>query len=179
MIEQLDEPGEIVFVDDRSTDGSFDILVSFHERDPRLKVVRLSRNFGHQIAITAGLDHARGQAAVIMDADLQDPPEVALDLARRWREGYDVVYAVRERAGETRVKLLTAKWFYRVIGRMTEVDVPARRGLPSRRPTRLRCDRADARAPSLPARDVRVGRLQPDRRPLHAVRRYAGRRSSQ
>ncbi len=129
VLEQLDEPSEVLFVDDGSTDESFEILLSFHKRDPRFKVIRLSRNFGHQAAITTGLDHALGQAVVIMDADLQDPPEVALDLARRWREGYDVVYAVREaRAGETRLKLWTAKWFYRVLGRMTEVDVPGDAG---------------------------------------------------
>jgi polyisoprenyl-phosphate glycosyltransferase len=129
VLEQLDEPSEVLFVDDGSTDESFEILLSFHKRDPRFKVIRLSRNFGHQAAITTGLDHALGQAVVIMDADLQDPPEVALDLARRWREGYEVVYAVREaRAGETRLKLWTAKWFYRVLGRMTEVDVPGDAG---------------------------------------------------
>jgi polyisoprenyl-phosphate glycosyltransferase len=129
VLEQLDEPTEVLFVDDGSTDGSFEILLSFHERDPRFKVIRLSRNFGQQAAITTGLDHALGKAVVIMDADLQDPPEVALDLARRWREGYEVVYAVRaSRAGETRLKLWTAKWFYRVLGRMTEIDVPGDAG---------------------------------------------------
>jgi glycosyltransferase involved in cell wall biosynthesis len=129
VIDQLDEPAEVLFVDDGSTDGTFEILLSFHERDPRFKVIRLSRNFGQQAAITTGLDHALGRAVVIMDADLQDPPEVALDLAKRWREGYEVVYAVRDaRAGETRLKLWTAKWFYRVLGRMTEVDMPGDAG---------------------------------------------------
>ena len=91
--------------------------------------VRLSRNFGHQIALTAGLDHALGQAVIMMDADLQDPPEVALELARRWREGYEVVYAVRdERDGESRLKLATARWFYRVMGRMSEVPIPVDAG---------------------------------------------------
>ena len=96
VMEQLDGPSEVVFVDDGSVDDSFEIMCKLREGDPRLKVVRMSRNFGHQIALTAGLDHAVGKAVIIMDADLQDPPEVVLELAQRWREGYDVVYAVRE-----------------------------------------------------------------------------------
>jgi dolichol-phosphate mannosyltransferase len=129
VMEQLDGPSELVLVDDRSTDGSFELMSALSERDPRVRVIRLSRNFGHQVAITAGLDHATGRAVIIMDADLQDPPEVALDLAKRWREGYDVVYAVRdERAGETRGKRLTATWFYRALGRLTEFDIPAEVG---------------------------------------------------
>jgi dolichol-phosphate mannosyltransferase len=96
-----------------------------HARDCRIKAIRLSRNFGHQVALTAGLDHALGNAVIIMDRDLQDPPEVALELARRWREGFEVVYAVRdERTGESRLKLATAKWFYRFIGRLSEVPMP-------------------------------------------------------
>jgi dolichol-phosphate mannosyltransferase len=126
---ELDGPAEVVFVDDGSTDGSFAILQELHGRDDRVKVVRLSRNFGHQIALTAGLDHALGKAVVIMDGDLQDPPEVVLELARRWREGYDVVYAVREeRAGESRFKLASAKWFYRLMGRMSGVPIPVDAG---------------------------------------------------
>jgi dolichol-phosphate mannosyltransferase len=129
VAEQLDGPAEIVFVDDRSTDDSFAVMAAIAEGDPRVRVIRLSRNFGHQVAISAGLDHVRGQAAIIMDADLQDPPEVALTLAQRWREGYEVVYAVRdERAGETRAKLVTASWFYRLLGRLTEFDIPAEVG---------------------------------------------------
>lgn len=125
----LDGPSEIVLVDDGSTDGSFEIMRSLHEADPRYVVVRLSRNFGHQIAITAGLEHATGNAVIIMDADLQDPPEVVTALAAKWREGYDVVYAVRsERSGESRVKLATARWFYRLMGRMSDVDIPADAG---------------------------------------------------
>jgi dolichol-phosphate mannosyltransferase len=129
VMDQLDGPAELVLVDDRSTDGSFELMRSLSERDPRVRVVRLSRNFGHQVAITAGLDHASGRAAIIMDADLQDPPEVAIELAARWRDGYDVVYAVRDdREGETRGKRLTATWFYRVLGRLTEFDMPAEVG---------------------------------------------------
>lgn len=129
VMEQLDGPAEVVFVEDGSTDGSYEVLMSLSQHDPRVKVIRLSRNFGHQVAITAGLDHARGDAGIIMDADLQDPPEVALELAKRWREGYEIVYAVRdERAGETRAKLATAKWFYRILGRLTEIDMPGEVG---------------------------------------------------
>jgi glycosyltransferase involved in cell wall biosynthesis len=129
VMENLDGPSEVVFVDDGSTDGSFALLQEMHALDPRIKVVRLSRNFGHQIALTAGLDHALGRAVIIMDADLQDPPEVAIELARRWREGYDVVYAVREeRNGESRFKLLTAKLFYRLMGRMSGVPIPVDAG---------------------------------------------------
>ena len=125
VIEQMDGTAEIVLVDDGSTDGSYDVMVALRQRDERVRPVRLSRNFGHQIAISAGLDHARGKAAIIMDGDLQDPPEVALELAARWREGYEVVYAIRdERAGEGQAKLLTASWFYRVMDRMSEVPIP-------------------------------------------------------
>jgi dolichol-phosphate mannosyltransferase len=129
VMEQLDGPAEIVLVDDGSTDGSFALIKELHARDPRVKAVRLSRNFGHQIALTAGLDHALGNAVIIMDGDLQDPPEVALELALRWRDGYDVVYAVRdERDGESRMKLATARWFYRLMGRMSEVPIPVDAG---------------------------------------------------
>jgi polyisoprenyl-phosphate glycosyltransferase len=129
VMDQLDGSAEVVLVDDGSTDGSFALIEEINSRDPRFKGVRLSRNFGHQIALTAGLDHAVGNAVVIMDGDLQDPPEVALELARRWREGFDVVYAVRdERDGESRMKLATAKWFYRVMGRLSEVEIPVDAG---------------------------------------------------
>jgi polyisoprenyl-phosphate glycosyltransferase len=125
LLEELDGEAEIIFVDDGSTDRSYELLVEARERDPRFKLLRLSRNFGHQIAVTAGLDAAAGDAVIVMDADLQDPPEVALQMAARWREGYDVVYAVRqERRGGTRFKRATATAFYRVFRGMTEVDVP-------------------------------------------------------
>lgn len=125
VMDALDGPAEAILVDDGSTDGSYELMLDLHARDPRFIALRLSRNFGHQIAITAGLDHARGQAVIIMDADLQDPPEVALELARRWREGYEVVYAVRDaRAGESRGKLVTARWFYRIMNRLGDVNIP-------------------------------------------------------
>lgn len=125
VLDDLPGPAEVVLVDDGSTDGSFEIMQRLHREDPRFHALRLSRNFGHQIAISAGLDHARGEAVVIMDADLQDPPEVILSLAAKWREGYQVVYAVRdEREGETRVKLATARWFYRLMGHLSDVEMP-------------------------------------------------------
>lgn len=124
-LDELDAPAEVVLVDDGSTDRSFEVMKDIASRDERVRVVRLSRNFGHQVAITAGLDQARGQAVVIIDGDLQDPPEVIVDLARLWREGNHVVYARRtDRAGESRLKLLTAAAFYRVLSRMTEVPIP-------------------------------------------------------
>ena len=129
IMESLDGPCEVVLVDDGSTDGSFEVMKALQAADDRYVVVRLSRNFGHQIAITAGLDHSTGNAVIIMDADLQDPPEVVLALAAKWREGFQVVYAVRdERTGESRVKLATARWFYRLMGHMSEVDIPVDAG---------------------------------------------------
>jgi len=129
VMAELDGPAEVVLVDDGSTDGSFAAMRRIHEADPRFRVVRLSRNFGHQIAITAGLEHARGQAIVIMDADLQDPPEVAVEMAKQWRAGYEVVYGVREsREGESRTKRATARWFYRLLRPMSEIDIPVDAG---------------------------------------------------
>jgi polyisoprenyl-phosphate glycosyltransferase len=125
LVEQLDGDAEVILVDDGSSDSSYELMVAAREADPRFKLLRLSRNFGHQIAVTAGLDVASGEAVIVMDADLQDPPEVALELAARWREGYDVVYAVRaERHGESRFKQATAAGFYRLFKRMSDVDVP-------------------------------------------------------
>ena len=125
LLDRLDGPAEVLLVDDGSRDRSWEAMVELATRDDRFKLVRLSRNFGHQLAITAGLDLARGDATVVMDADLQDPPEVVLEMAKRWREGFDVVYGVRdERDGETRFKQLTAHAFYRLFSRMTDVDVP-------------------------------------------------------
>jgi dolichol-phosphate mannosyltransferase len=116
---------EIVLVDDGSSDGTWQILRELAAADPRLRLLRLSRNFGHQVAMTAGLDAARGDAVVLMDGDLQDPPELIAELVARWRDGFDVVYAVRDaRPGETRYKLWTARLFYRLIGRMSPVDIP-------------------------------------------------------
>ncbi|HEU4657910.1 MAG TPA: glycosyltransferase family 2 protein [Capillimicrobium sp.] len=115
---------ELVIVDDGSTDGTAQRLDALAEADPRLRVLHLSRNFGHQAALTAGLEHATGDAVVMIDADLQDPPEVIPELVQRWRDGADVVYAVREhRAGESRFKLATARWFYRLFNTLTEMKL--------------------------------------------------------
>lgn len=125
LLNRLDGPGEVVLVDDGSVDSSFALMTAAADEDARFKVIRLSRNFGHQLAITAGLDFAAGEAVIVMDADLQDPPEVVLELAKRWRDGYDVVYAVREaRPGETRFKQLTANAFYRLFRTLSDADVP-------------------------------------------------------
>ena len=116
------EPWELVLVDDGSTDGSTDKIRELAAGDKCVRPVIFARNFGHQIAITAGWDYARGDAVVIIDADLQDPPEVILELAEKWKEGYEVVYAVRaEREGESWFKLWTASLFYRLINRITDV----------------------------------------------------------
>ena len=120
---------ELVLVDDGSTDGTAEALERIAANDRRVRVVQLSRNFGHQAAITAGLDHARGDATVMIDADLQDPPELIPEMVERWREGSDVVYAVRRaRAGETRAKLATANWFYRLFSRLAQIDLDRNAG---------------------------------------------------
>jgi len=115
-------PFELVLVDDGSSDRTPQLLAALAERDPRVRVVGLSRNFGHQTAITAGLDHARGDAVVMIDADLQDPPELIPEMLDHWQRGTDVVYAVRRRrAGETRFKLTTARWFYKLFSALGDV----------------------------------------------------------
>jgi dolichol-phosphate mannosyltransferase len=117
-------PYELILVDDGSTDRTGEIISRLAAEDPAVRVVRLSRNFGHQAAITAGLDHARGDAVVMIDADLQDPPELIAEMLERWRDGADVVYAVRRtRAGETRFKLATARWFYRLFAKLAQVEL--------------------------------------------------------
>ncbi len=117
---------ELILVDDGSRDRTPELLQRLARDESRIGVVTLSRNFGHQMALTAGLDHAAGDVVVTMDADLQDPPEVIPALLDRWRAGADVVYAVREqRAGETRMKLLTAGWFYRLFRRVTRIELAA------------------------------------------------------
>lgn len=116
---------EIIYVDDGSSDRTAEKLHAIQQADPRVRVVRLSRNFGHQIAVTAGVEYAGGKAIVLIDADLQDPPEVIGAMVDKWREGYHVVYGQRtDRPGETRFKLVTARAFYRLINRLSEVPIP-------------------------------------------------------
>jgi dolichol-phosphate mannosyltransferase len=120
---------EIVAVNDGSRDGTLAALRALRATQPRLVIVDLSRNFGHQIAATAGLDAARGDAVVLMDGDLQDPPELIVTFLEKWRDGYDVVYATRKaRRGESLLKLFTAKIFYRIIRRLTNVSIPVDTG---------------------------------------------------
>ena len=124
-MDQTGETWELILVDDGSTDGSTVAIRGLAQEDDRVRPVIFARNFGHQIAVTAGLDYSRGDAVVIIDADLQDPPEVILDLIEKWREGYEVVYAVREeREGESWFKKTTASLFYRLIYRITDVNIP-------------------------------------------------------
>lgn len=118
-------PFELVFIDDGSRDTSFQQLSDFAAADPRVQIIKFSRNFGHQIAITAGIDHARGDCVVVIDADLQDPPEVIPSMVDQWRQGFDVVYGVRsDREGETAIKLITADLFYRLLRRVTNIHIP-------------------------------------------------------
>jgi polyisoprenyl-phosphate glycosyltransferase len=125
VMDTTGESWEFILVDDGCTDGSTDRIRELAIKDGRVRPVIFARNFGHQIAVTAGMDYARGDAVVIIDADLQDPPEVILDLAKKWKEGYEVVYAVRsEREGESKFKLWTASLFYRLIYRITDVKIP-------------------------------------------------------
>ncbi|RME66011.1 MAG: glycosyltransferase [Caldilineae bacterium] len=125
VMDDLGVTWELVCVNDGSRDRSREMLIDLHRADPRVKLVDFSRNFGQMLAITAGLDYARGDAVVIIDADLQDPPELIGEMLEKWREGYQVVYAVRkERAGESAFKLWTASLFYRLLQRITDVDIP-------------------------------------------------------
>ncbi|MBL7831586.1 MAG: glycosyltransferase family 2 protein [Saprospiraceae bacterium] len=116
---------ELIFVNDGSKDGSMQKIETLCERDPNVKYINFSRNFGHQVAVTAGLDYCRGNAAVIIDSDLQDPPELILDLYSKYCEGYQVVYAKRiDRRGENIFKTFTAKLFYRILKAITSIDIP-------------------------------------------------------
>jgi len=120
---------EMILVDDGSRDQSANVIASLHAHDERVRGVRLSRNFGFQVAVTAGLDAARGTAVILMDADLQDPPEVIPQMLEQWRNGYDVVYGVRTaRDGETWFKRVSASAFYKLIRRITSIDIPLNTG---------------------------------------------------
>jgi len=125
VMESAGEPWELVLVDDGSTDGSTKMILEMAERDDRVRPVIFARNFGQQRAVAAGLDYSRGDAVVVIDADLQDPPELILELIEKWHQGNEVVYAQRtDREGESFMKSLTAKLFYRIINRITEIDIP-------------------------------------------------------
>src|SRR5215813_7050233 len=125
LLDGFDAPAEVIFVDDGSRDCSSIVLKAKAKDDPRYRYIGLSRNFGHQIALTAGLDAAAGQAVIVMDADLQDPPEVVGEMIARWKEGYEIVYGRRlRREGETRFKRWTASLFYKALERMSSVNIP-------------------------------------------------------
>ena len=129
VLGNIGQPWELVCVNDGSRDASLSMLLSLREQDARVKIINFSRNFGHQIAITAGMDYALGDAIAIIDADLQDPPELIGEMFDKWREGYEVVYAVRaHRQGESRFKLWTASAFYRLMRRITDVEIPVNTG---------------------------------------------------
>ena len=129
VLDGAGEPWELVCVNDGSRDASLSMLLELRERDARVKVIDFSRNFGQQLAITAGMDFAQGDAVVVIDADLQDPPELIEEMLAKWREGYQVVYAVRAgRRGESRFKLWTASAFYRLLHRITDVKIPLNTG---------------------------------------------------
>ncbi len=125
VLDQLDLETEVLYVDDGSRDDTFAIMRALRESDPRVSTLKLSRNFGKELALTAGLDYVDADAAVVIDADLQDPPELIPTFVQHWREGYDVVYGTRaSRAGETGFKKFTASGFYRVMGRLSSTPIP-------------------------------------------------------
>lgn len=125
VLGQTGEAWELVLINDGSSDRTVEIMHQLHASDSRVHFIDFARNFGHQLAVTAGMDYAQGDAVILIDADLQDPPELILDMIQKWKDGYKVVYAIRrERKGETWFKLFTAKLFYRLIYRITDVDIP-------------------------------------------------------
>jgi polyisoprenyl-phosphate glycosyltransferase len=125
ILDGLDGPAELVLINDGSRDTTLEIMHQLRAQDSRVKIISFSRNFGHQIAITAGIDYAEGDAVAIIDSDLQDPPEVIVQMVAKWKEGYELVYAQREkRQGETFFKLFTAAFFYRLIRQLASIDIP-------------------------------------------------------
>jgi dolichol-phosphate mannosyltransferase len=129
VLDGIGEPWELVLVNDGSRDRSEEVIADLHRQDQRVKGLSLSRNFGFQVAVTAGLNYAMGQAIILIDADLQDPPEVIVQMVEKWQDGYDVVYGVRaSREGETWFKKATASLFYRLIRRITSVNIPVDTG---------------------------------------------------
>lgn len=129
VMQSLNEPYELIFVNDGSRDETETIIKTLCEKDTAVRLLSFSRNFGHQAAVSAGIDYASGQAVILIDADLQDPPEVIPEMAKKWREGFDVVYGVREkRKGESVFKRVTAKLFYRFLASQTEFNIPVDAG---------------------------------------------------
>lgn len=129
VMDSTEETYEIIFVNDGSKDGTVEIAKTICNIDKNIKLLSFSRNFGHQLAISAGMDYSSGNAVVVIDADLQDPPEVILEMIKKWKEGYDVVYGQRaKREGETFFKKFTAKAFYRTLKSMTDIDIPVDTG---------------------------------------------------
>jgi polyisoprenyl-phosphate glycosyltransferase len=119
---------ELIFINDASKDNSLELLIKYQKKDPRIHIIDFSRNFGHQIAVTAGLDYASGDAVIIMDSDMQDPPKVSFELLSKWEEGFDVVYAQRKSRKDTIFKKLTADMFYRVLQKLADIDIPRNTG---------------------------------------------------
>lgn len=128
LVANLDYATEFVFVNDGSRDGSLELLIELSDRDPRVRIVDLARNYGHQLAVTAGIDAADGDAIIIMDSDLQDPPEVSLELIREWENGYEVVYAQRRTRQDPLLKKLTANVYYRLLASLSTIDIPRNTG---------------------------------------------------
>jgi polyisoprenyl-phosphate glycosyltransferase len=120
----LDESWEVILIDDGSSDGSFALMTAMNAEDPRIKILRLSRNFGHQIAISAGLDEARGDAVVLMDGDLQDPPEILPEMISLWKKGFHVVYTVKRSRKENPLKRLAFRSFYRILHALSTIQIP-------------------------------------------------------
>ena len=120
----LREPFEVVLVDDGSRDRSFELMSEIHVQDPRIKIIRLSRNFGHQVAISAGMDMCKGDAVILMDGDLQDPPELLPEMIRLWKEGYHVIYTVKRSRKENALKRLVFKSYYRILRALSSIDIP-------------------------------------------------------
>lgn len=119
---------EFIFINDGSKDNSFQLLLDIQKKDPRVRIINFARNFGHQMAVTAGIDYAQGDAAIIMDSDLQDPPKVSLDLIKEWENGYNVVYAQRKSRKDSAFKRFTASAFYKTLQRLSEIDIPRNTG---------------------------------------------------
>lgn len=129
ILKSINEPYELIFVNDGSRDKTFDIILDLIKTDNSVALINFSRNFGHQNAITAGMDYARGDAIVVIDADLQDPPEAILEMIKLWKDGFQVVYGKRKsRQGETFFKKITAKYYYRILNKLTDVEIPVDTG---------------------------------------------------